>query len=135
MIHPFIHFNGQCRDAVNFYADTFNVEVGELHTFGQLDPNSTLEESQKNQIAHTELTIFGCILMLSDCYPLQKLTIGENFSISINLTDKGKLVDTFNKLKDNGEILMDLTKTPWSDCYGMLKDKFGVVWQFNLEKL
>jgi PhnB protein len=34
----------------------------------------------------------------------------------------------FDELKVNGEVLMELQKTFWSELYGMVTDKFGVTW-------
>jgi len=44
------------------------------------------------------------------------------------MEDKEEVVRIFNELKDGGEIVMDLQKTFFSELYGMVKDKFGVVW-------
>lgn len=33
-IHPYLNFNGNCRDAVNFYADVFNRAAPDIMTFG-----------------------------------------------------------------------------------------------------
>ena len=55
------------------------------------------------------------------------------FSLSINLTDEGELKRIYDALSDGADIIMPLQKVEWSQCYGLLKDKFGVTWQFNLD--
>jgi PhnB protein len=35
----------------------------------------------------------------------------------------------FNELKDGGEVYMELQQTFFSELFGMLKDKYGVIWQ------
>ncbi|MFJ7744705.1 hypothetical protein [Peribacillus sp. NPDC097295] len=39
----------------------------------------------------------------------------------------------FEGLSEGGTVLMPLYSTPWSASFGMLVDKFGVMWKFNSE--
>ncbi len=47
--------------------------------------------------------------------------------------DEEYLKNSFNALKEGGEVRMELQETFWSKAYGSLKDKFGVEWQFSHE--
>lgn len=38
-INAYVTFNGNCRQAVEFYANVFNAEKPEFMTFGQAPPN------------------------------------------------------------------------------------------------
>jgi len=40
-----------------------------------------------------------------------------------------EVIDTFNKLKEDGEVLMELSQQFFSPMYGWVKDKFGIGWQ------
>ena len=46
---------------------------------------------------------------------------------------KKRLESAFDKLKEGGSVGMELQETFWSKCYGSLKDKFGIEWQFSHE--
>jgi len=35
----------------------------------------------------------------------------------------------FNELKEGGEVIMELGQAFFSELYGMVQDKFGVIWQ------
>ncbi|MNJ80841.1 hypothetical protein D3C77_793720 [compost metagenome] len=37
----------------------------------------------------------------------------------------------FANLSVGGYVIMPLSEVPWSSCFGMLVDKFGVGWKFN----
>lgn len=74
--------------------------------------------------------------MMSDILPSMKVVTGElvkgnNVLISLVIDDKQTLEKYFNHLSVGGKIMMPLSNTPWSSCFGMLVDKFGVSWKFN----
>ena len=39
----------------------------------------------------------------------------------------------FAALSEGGAVLMPLAKTFWSPCFGMVRDRFGVMWMINRE--
>ncbi|AKG34128.1 VOC family protein [Paenibacillus durus] len=133
-VDAYLNFNGNCREAVEFYAQVFGTEEPKLMTFGEVPPNPEypLPEEAKNLIMHTRLNIFGSNVMFSDTFPGMPFTVGNNISLAIVTDDKDALQSAFDKLKEGGKVGMELQETFWSKAYGSLSDKFGVEWQFNL---
>ena len=43
--------------------------------------------------------------------------------------------DIWEKLSENGMVLMALDKYPWSERYGWIQDRFGISWQLSFGKL
>ncbi|MEG0177365.1 VOC family protein [Anaerorhabdus sp.] len=134
-VNIYFNFDGNCAEAVNYYADIFNVEAN-IMKFGEMssNPGFPLSEEVKKRVIHANINIEGNKLMFSDIMPDMEYIVGNNLSIIINTKDKEKLTDWFNKLAQDGFIVMPLTETFFSDLYGFVKDKYGVGWQFNLEK-
>jgi PhnB protein len=134
-INPYINFAGNCREAVNYYADVFETQPIQMQTFGEMpaDPNRPLPEQAKNLIMHAELHIAGSSLMFSDTFPGMPLNVGNNISLTVVSTDRDAIVNAFNELKKGGHVSMDLQETFWTKLYGMVTDKFGVPWQFSLD--
>ncbi|MDR3586731.1 MAG: VOC family protein [Desulfosporosinus sp.] len=132
-IESFINFNGNCREAVEFYAQVFGAEKQRIMTFGDAppDPKFTLPEEAKNLIMQTQLNINGSNIMFSDVFPGMPLVVGNNINLTILSKDIDEIKSLFNKLRVDGTIGMDLQETFWSKCYGSLIDKFGIPWQFN----
>ncbi|MBH5316997.1 VOC family protein [Paenibacillus sp. GSMTC-2017] len=130
----YLIFNGNCREAVEHYADAFGVEVPEMATFGggPQNPDYPLPDAAKNLIMNTRLDAFGDYIMFSDTFPGSPFTVGNHSSIAIVTEDQEKLQAAFNKLKEGGKVELELQETFWSKSYGSLTDKFGVHWQFNL---
>jgi PhnB protein len=131
----YINFNGNCREAVEFYASVFGIEKPKIMTFGDVPPSPNFEHSgdTKNLVMHTRLSINGQNVMFSDVLPGMQFIEGNNISLSYISNNLDEIRSLFNKLKDGGSVDMDLQETFWSKCYGMLKDKFGIRWQFNLD--
>ena len=132
-INIFVNFNGNCREAVEFYAEVFNTEKPKFMTFKNSppDPNFTLPEEAKDLIMFTSLKINDSDIMFSDTFPGMPFTAGNNINITVVDTDIENVKSYFNKMKVGGTIEMDLQETFWSKCYGSVVDKFGVPWQFS----
>jgi PhnB protein len=134
-VDVYINFNGNCREAVEFYAQVFGTEPSQIMTFGETpsDPNYPLPEEAKHLVMHTRLNIDGSTVMFSDVFPGMPFVQGNNISLSIINKDQDKIKSYFHKLKEGGTVVMELQETFWSKQYGSLKDKFGIEWQFNLD--
>lgn len=129
----YLNFDGNCREAVAFYAKTFEQPLPKFMTFGDMppDPNYTVPEAIKSLVMNTALDIMGTMVMFSDNPPDMPLTVGNNVSLVVDTTDMAQIKTLFGKLSENGKIEMELQETFWSQCYGMLTDQFGIVWQFS----
>ncbi|MHA6533437.1 VOC family protein [Paenibacillus sp. BAC0078] len=132
-INVYLNFNGNCREAVEFYADVFGTETPNIMTFGQspADPSYPLPDEAKDLVMHAMLLVDGSPLMFSDVFPGMPFVEGNNVNLTLSNTDVEKLKGWFHKLAEGGTVMMELQETFWSKCYGSLKDKFGIIWQFN----
>jgi len=117
-----LEFNGNAREVMDFYAEVFGYQIID-ETDVWLWENGT--------IAHGEITIYGNRLQFADVE--SPVTGYDGFSFSINLTNEEELHDRYKKMSVGAEIILPLGKVDWSACYGLLKDKFGIKWQFNLD--
>jgi PhnB protein len=132
-IDVYLNFNGNCREAAEFYAEVFGTEKPQIMTFGEAppDPSFNLPDEAKNLVMHTRLTISGSTVMFSDVFPGMPFVQGNNISLSIVSENLDEVRTWFNKLKEGGKVGMDLQETFWSKCYGNLTDKFGMEWQIS----
>ncbi len=133
-VEAFVNFNGNCREAVEFYHKVFNTQAPKFMTFGDAPetPGFSLPESAKNLICYTDLNIGGTLVMFSDIFPGTPFVEGNNISLTIGSKDEEEIKRFFNVMKDGGKVLMELQQTFWSKCYGCVTDKFGIPWQFSL---
>ncbi|MCT4477653.1 VOC family protein [Peribacillus sp. NPDC101481] len=134
-VDAYLNFNGNCRQAVEFYAEVFGTELPNIMTFGETPPNPdfTLPEEAKDLVMHTRLNINGSNIMFSDTFPGMPFVEGNNISLAYVSNDLDEIKSIFNKLSEGGTVGVELQETFWSKIYGQLTDKFGIKWQFNFE--
>lgn len=135
-VQLYINFNGNCRDAVEYYADVFGTEKPHIMTFAETpsDPEITLPGETSHLVMHAKLNIHGSEVMFSDVFPGSDFTVGNNISLTIISNNKDEVKALFNRLKEGGTVDMELQETFWSKCYGSLTDKFGIVWQISYDE-
>ncbi|EKN70090.1 glyoxalase [Neobacillus bataviensis LMG 21833] len=131
----YMNFNGNCREAVEFYAQVFGTEKPKIMTFGESpqDPNYPLPEEAKNMVMHARINIDGSNVMFSDVFPGMPFDQGNNITLAIVNRDKDKIIAYYDRLKEGGTVVMELQETFWSKCYGQVTDKFGIQWQLNYD--
>lgn len=134
-INIYLFFNGNCRQAVEFYASVFDTEKPNIMTFGDSPrhPDFPLPEEAKDLVMHAELTIDGSNVMFSDFFPGLPFNAGNNIGLAIVNKDMSKIKSWFTKLQEDGTVTMELQETFWSKCYGKITDKFGIEWQLSYD--
>ena len=134
-VDVYINFRGNCRAAVEFYAEVFGTDKPKIMIFGDAPPNPefALSEETKNLVMHTKLNIKGTNIMFSDTPTDMPFISGNNISLVIGSKDIEEIKSLFNMLKEGGNVMMDLQETFWSKSYGYLTDKFGIQWQLSLD--
>lgn len=134
MIQPYLYFDGNCRKAVEFYANVFNVEQQPIMTYGEepRNPDYPLSEEDKNRVMHTFIMIGSSMVMFSDINKGDSFVQGNNISLTYVSNDENEIRDIFTKLSAGGEVLLDLGESFFSKLYEIVKDQFGIIWQMLL---
>jgi len=126
----YLHFNGTCLQALQFYKNCLGGEIKGLQTFGQ-SPMPAAGET-KDKIMHAEFHLpNGEVIMASDSMPDQQVVQGTNFAMSLNFTDVAEQKLAFERISSGGTISMPLQDTFWGARFGMCTDPFGIRWMFN----
>jgi len=129
-IEPYLFFEGRCDEAVEFYRQHLGAEVGTLmrykespepHQPGMLPPGS------ENKVMHGVIKIGDTKVMLSDGRCSGKLAF-QGFALTITAPDVAQADRMFAALADGGAVQMALAKTFFSPRFGMVTDRFGVLW-------
>ncbi|MDR1409133.1 MAG: nitroreductase family protein [Oscillospiraceae bacterium] len=127
----FLNFDGDCRAALDFYADVFLTgKPAGLMTYGQ-SPNGC-SVADKDRILYASLPIFGHSLMFSDCPSGEQYVKGSNVALTLGSDNTDEIHRIFVAMSVGGEIFMPLEKTFFSELYGMVRDKFDITWQLSL---
>ncbi|GAB4191101.1 MAG: VOC family protein [Calditrichia bacterium] len=139
-VNIYLHFNGNCEEAFNFYKEVFGGDFSMISRFKDMPPGDKmppLPPEYADKIMHVALPISNeTVLMGSDVAGewSQKFVPGTNFSISVNDADLQEAQRIFNRLSEGGEVLMPFEKAFWGSHFGMLNDKFGINWMVSCEE-
>jgi PhnB protein len=137
-VNVYLTFNGNCEEAFNFYKSVFGGDFTYVGRFKDMPPQDgkAIPASQANQIMHVSLPISQeTILMGSDTSDeFGKVTVGNNFSISVSADNKGQADSLFKKLTAGGQPVMPMNDTFWGSYFGMLVDKYGINWMVSYDQ-
>ena len=128
-IIPYLNFNGNAAEALEFYAKALDGKVVQQQTFGEAE--MAKDKSMNDKILHAVFESGALKFMVSDCPPGVTVSEGDQVSLSLNFSDLNSIEKTFAALSDGGNITMPMQDTFWGARFGMTKDKFGVHWMFN----
>lgn len=129
LVQPYVFFDGKCKEAIEFYKSTLGAEVNMLMRYkdspeppppggGPLDPN---------KVMHAQFQIGSTVIMVSDGCATGNPKF-EGFALSLIVETEAEADKAFNALVNGGKVGMPLAKTFFSPKFGMVADKFGVMW-------
>ena len=132
-MNPYLNFNGNTEAAFNFYKSVFGGDFAVVMRFGDNPQCGEMNEADKKRIMHIALPIDGGMLMATDALESmgQKLTVGNNFYISLSPSTREDADRIFNGLSADGKVEMPMGEQFWG-YFGSFTDKFGVQWMLNV---
>lgn len=129
MVEPYLYLKGKCCEAIDFYETVFGGKDKQVMRFKDMpsNPEFPVAEEMKELVVHGEITLADTRFSFSDTN--EDVVPGNLISLTIRLSTPDEVTKVYNKLKDGGEILMELAPQFFSRMYGWVKDKYGVSWQ------
>jgi PhnB protein len=131
-LQPYLMFNGQCKEAFQFYERVLGGKIEMMTTFGDAPPGAGGTPESRDLIMHVRLVVGDAVLMGSDSPP-QYYEKPQGISVSISVKDVSEGERIFNALAEGGKVNMQFSKTFWSPGFGMAVDRFGTPWMVNCE--
>lgn len=133
-ITPYLFFEGNCREAMNYYKDIFGGELF-IMTVGE-SPEKDKEHmpDNKDAILHASINVGDTLmLMASDTMQEgQKADMGEGVYNTILCSSKEEIDTLFARLSDGGNVAQPLIKA-FFGWFGIVTDKFGVKWMLTFD--
>lgn len=129
-VQPYLFFEGRCEEALTFYEAAIGAQRGRLMRYSenpdpQNHPGCSTPPSDK--VMHAEFTVGDATLMASDGMASGAPNFA-GFGLSLSAATLSDAERMFNALSDGGRVLMPLGKTFYSPAFGMVHDRFGVMW-------
>lgn len=129
---PYLDFDGQAREAFDFYAKAFNGKITMRMTYGESPMAAQMPPETHGRVMHSQLeTPNGGIVMGADGPPHTARTTG---CVNVSVDDPLEAERVFKALSEGGEVSMPIGETFWAHRFGMLTDRFGKAWMVNCLK-
>lgn len=138
-ITPFLWFDNNAEEAVNFYTSLFsklggsasggkNSKVGKITRYDEAGAAATGRPA--GSVMTIDFQLDGLEFAAINAGPVFKFNPSISFFIISN--DESEIYQIWKKFSDGGKVLMELNKYDWSKKYGWIEDKFGLSWQLIL---
>jgi PhnB protein len=123
---PYLLFDGNCKQAMEFYKSCFGGELTE-----DSPAKSSMPASQHEKILNARLKSRNVDLSGSDWLRLDQSRVpGNAVCLYLNGGSFQELNTLFARLAEGGEVTDALTEM-FFGTYGALNDKFGIRWMFH----
>ena len=124
---PYLHFQGQCADALGFYQQVFGGRDLQIMRYAD-EPEAPPECKASPRVMHGQVALFDGTLMASDYPPGMEGDAQKGFSVMQTAPDVATGRAIFDKLCEGGTVIDTYKPTFFSPGFGMVQDKFGTHW-------
>jgi len=124
---PYIHFQGQCAEALAFYAQVFGGTNLQIMRYAD-GPDAPPEWKASSHVMHGQVTLYDGTLMASDYPPGLEGDPQKGFSVMQSAPDVATARGVFDQLMEGGAVIQPFGPTFFSPGFGMVRDRFGTHW-------
>ena len=126
LVQPYLFFDGRCDEAISFYRNALGAEVQMLMRYKDC-PEPDMVPGNDDKVMHAALRIGETVVLASDGRCTSQLKF-QGFGLALSVANEAEADRLFNALADGGEVQMALAKTFFSPRFGMVADRFGILW-------
>lgn len=127
-IVPHLWFDKEAKAAADFYTAVF--------PDSKITHTAVLRDTPSGDCDIVSFDVWGYSFMAISAGPLFKFTPATSFMVNFDPSqDKEaatRLDAVWEKLSEDGQVLMPLDTYPFSERYGWIQDKYGLSWQLIL---
>ncbi|MBK8460944.1 MAG: VOC family protein [Micropruina sp.] len=125
---PYLNFAGNTREAMTYYQGIFGgtLSISSFADFG-------MEGMPADGTMHSELVHELFTVMATDAMPGAEATWNGTRNYICFIGDQPEqMIGWYDALAAEGTTDQPLEKQVWGDMFGVVKDKFGIEWMFNI---
>lgn len=122
-----LNFRGEAREALSFYHSVFG---GDISIVTNQEMGRVQDPSEANQVTWGQVSAAnGFRIMAYDVPSSRPWSRGEDpFFVSLRGDSTNEIEAFWEKLSDGATVEVPLASAQWSPLYGMLRDRFNIVW-------
>jgi PhnB protein len=124
----YLNFNGNCAEALDFYARVLGGEVKDVFLNKHASEADRMDAAD-DAVLNATLIIGGVSLMASDAGTMYQNPQG--FSVHLELDSVPDAERVWQALAEGGQTVMPLAEVFWAERFGMLTDRFGTPWMLS----
>ena len=133
-VQPYLSFEGRCQEALDFYKSAIGATIEVVMQFkdAPADVQMQISPGSKNLVMHSSFKVGDTQIMATDgqCSGTSKFS---GITLTINAKDVAEAEKLFAAVGNGGQVLQPLTKTFFASKFGMVADKFGIMWMVIAE--
>ena len=120
---------GKAEEAISYYVSLLpNSEIKSIEKWKAGEPGG-----QEGWVKHALFTIAGQEYMASENSMEHQFSFTPAISIYVDCENETELNELFERLSDDGSVIMPLGDYGFSKKFGWVGDRYGVSWQLNLK--
>jgi predicted 3-demethylubiquinone-9 3-methyltransferase (glyoxalase superfamily) len=129
-IIPNLWLDDQAEAAAALYTSLFNGSAVTATYFQEA--GSEIHGRAPGSVQTVDVDIAGYRIVLLNGGPFFKIT--PAISLFVTCERRDEIDELWQRLSENGTVMMPLDAYDWSDRYGWVQDRFGMTWQLSLGK-
>jgi PhnB protein len=133
----YLHFDGQCEEAFQFYQTIFGGEFITAQRYGDMPGSDKMNDANRKRMMHISLKITPATTLMGSDIPSdddRNFQPGTNFHICLQAETEKEANKLFQLLAKDGKVEMPMNKTFWGAYFGMAEDKFGIHWMISFQQ-
>jgi PhnB protein len=134
MITPYLGFNGNCKEALDFYRGVFGCDEPKVLPYGDYMPegSSIAPELLSIWVMHGEMVICGTNVWFAD--ETVPVSVCGNIRLTATVPLGSDAATIFNALSVGGKVTLPPTETFYSVFHAAVTDRFGINWDVVAEE-
>jgi len=138
-VQPYLSFEGRCEEALTFYKKAVGAQVEVMMRFSDAPADGGMSGEgmsgegcvgpmpPADKVMHASFKVGDSVIMATDGMTSGKPDF-KGISLALSVKDDAEAKRMFGALGEGGTVMQPLTKTFFASSFGMVVDKFGVVW-------
>jgi PhnB protein len=137
-LNPYLNFQGDCREALEAYAQILGGRLGDVMTFAGTPAEEHVPAEWRGKVMHATLDLGDGVLMASDVPPGMCSGGGQGpgggTHVALHPASVAEGSRIFDALAEGGQVVMPFTETFWAAGFGHVIDRWGTNWMVNVER-
>ena len=131
-VQPYVFFDGKCEEALEFYKQAIGAKVEMMMRFSEAPEKGHMPAASESKIMHAAFKVGDTQIMASDGHCAGKPSF-QGFGLTLNAANDAEADKLFNAVGKGGQVQQPLTKTFFASRFGIVTDRFGVMWMVIAE--